>query len=234
MAIRKPSVSVEEAKRLARCRPDADDSQDKPSDEVKLTPRTAPMSVQSAVRSPPVFATAELTQPITKPELQPSHAATLSETKFRDASPAPNPRLVTPSTHVFAGVVFPEAEPTEPKTQVFLSAPLPASGVSVSYDSLSKQYPATKALQMILRRALDGYETRLDDGSYRASAAEYLIGSKDKPAIVQTSRMMPVRLIEIARAHFDPLGFESARAFGRKLACAALACFFETEKKRKR
>ncbi|OCP23576.1 hypothetical protein BC361_20880 [Ensifer sp. LC54] len=134
---------------------------------------------------------------------------------------------------MFTGLVFPEFEPEEPKIQVFLSAPLPARGVSASYDALTKQYSATKALQMILRRALDDYETRLDDGSYRASAAEYAIGNKDKPAIIQTSRMMPVRLIDIARTHFDPLGFESTRAFGRKLACAALACFFEREEKRK-
>jgi hypothetical protein len=39
-------------------------------------------------------------------------------------------------------------------------------------------------------------------------------------------------LLNRARAYFDPLGFESNRAFGRKLACAALAAFFAAEAKR--
>ena len=61
--------------------------------------------------------------------------------------------------------VFPEVEPFEAKIQVFLSAPLPAAGVSPSFDAC-RQYPSAKALQMILRRALDGYEIRLEDGSH--------------------------------------------------------------------
>jgi len=87
---------------------------------------------------------------------------------------------------------------------------------------------------MILRRALDSYEVRLENGSYRTAPTDYVPG---EPAsgilIIQTSRMIPVRLIDVARRHFDPLGFESTRAFGRKLACAALASFFEAEKKPK-
>lgn len=236
MAIRRPSVSVEDAKRLARCRSDAGDNQDRPVSVAAPKPEAVPMLAHSTTRAPQLVPAGEPAQPIPKPELQPSHAPIPLETKFRGAatSPAPHPGLVTPSARVFASAVFPEDEPEEPKAQVFLSAPLPASGASASYDSLSKQYPAAKALQMILRRALDDYEARLDDGSYRASVAEYPIESKGKPVIIQTSRMMPVRLLEVARAHFDPLGFESTRAFGRKLAYAALACFFEMEKKRKR
>ena len=122
----------------------------------------------------------------------------------------------------------------EPKIQVFLSAPLPASGISKSYDALSQQYPQAKALQMVLRRALKDYEIRLDNGSHMTAPTDYPIGEGGSVAIVQTSRMIPVRLIEAARKHFDPLGFESTRAFGRKLACAALASFFEAEGKQKR
>ncbi|WP_454014906.1 VirC2 family conjugal transfer protein [Aquamicrobium terrae] len=46
---------------------------------------------------------------------------------------------------------------------------------------------------------------------------------------VQTFRMIPKGLVAIARAHFDPLGFETTRAFGMKLGTAALAAFFSRE-----
>ena len=131
-------------------------------------------------------------------------------------------------------MIFPEAQQPEPKFQAFLSAPLPAFGISMSYDALSRQYPQTKALQMVLRRALDDYEIRTDNGSHMTAPTDYPIGGRGALTIVQTSRVIPVRLIEAARKHFDPLGFESTRAFGRKLACVALASFFETEGKQKR
>ncbi|SDO05842.1 VirC2 protein [Ensifer sp. YR511] len=85
---------------------------------------------------------------------------------------------------------------------------------------------------MILRRALGGYEILIENGSFRTAPTDYPIG---EPAagitIIQTSRMIPLRLVDVVRSHFDPLGFESTRAFGRKLACAALATFFEAERK---
>jgi hypothetical protein len=46
--------------------------------------------------------------------------------------------------------------------------------------------------------------------------------------------MMPVTLLTLARAHFDPLGLESTRAFGLKLATTALAAFFAREVRRHR
>ena len=202
MAIRKPNVSVTEAKRLAKSRwdePTSTPSASVPGEKSLSTPRVLDSEVQAI-----------------RPEL--ARAPT---------EPAP-----IAGKRIPADGVFPELEPAEPKVQVFLSAPLPAAGVSPSFDALNRQYPAAKALQMILRRALDGYETRLENGSHVTAPADYPAGA---PAglitIVQTSRMIPVRVVDLARKHFDPLGFESTRAFGRKLACAALATFFAAERK---
>jgi len=226
MAIRKPSVSVEEAKRLARLLPDAEDRQAKPNDAIPAPePETPTVLERDTIVEPAPF--------IAKPDEPPSSASIEPASRSVASSPVQRPGQAILPAQAFTGVVFPEVELEEPKSQVFLSAPLPARGVSPSFDALSKQYPATKALQMILRRALDAYEARLEDGSYKALQGEYQLDAKGRPAIIQTSRMMPDRLIEIARGHFDPLGFESTRAFGRKLACAALACFFATEGVRK-
>ena len=80
---------------------------------------------------------------------------------------------------------------------------------------------------MILRRALDDYEDRLSDGSFTALPETYPVAGH---TMIQTSRIMPQELADLARLHFDPLGFESARAFGLKLATAALAAFFANER----
>ncbi|UGA48970.1 VirC2 family conjugal transfer protein (plasmid) [Bradyrhizobium quebecense] len=119
------------------------------------------------------------------------------------------------------------AEP-DPKVQVFLSAALPAPGFSPVFDSLCGQCRPAKALQMILGRALDDYQVILLSASLTKLAAAYPV--EEPLSLVSTSRMMPRRAIEIALAHFDPLGLESARAFGRKLASAALDMFFENER----
>jgi hypothetical protein len=85
---------------------------------------------------------------------------------------------------------------------------------------------------MILRRALDDYEQMLENTAFQDTAAIYAPDETGAAgSIVQTSRMMPMGLVAIARAHFDPLGLESTRAFGRKLATAALAAFFAREGK---
>ncbi|MCF1436952.1 MULTISPECIES: conjugal transfer protein VirC2 [Rhizobium/Agrobacterium group] len=120
------------------------------------------------------------------------------------------------------------------KIQIFLSARPPAPEVSKIYDTLILQYSASKSLQMILRRALADFESMLEDGSFSTAPKSYPISHVvNKPIIVQTSRMFPVSLLELARNHFDPLRLETARAFGHKLATAALASFFATEKTRK-
>ncbi|CDX20911.1 Protein virC2 [Mesorhizobium plurifarium] len=121
-----------------------------------------------------------------------------------------------------------ERHVVDPKVQVFVSAALPARGISATFDALSAELRPAKALQMILRRALDDYELMLSNASFPDMAAAY---STEEPlAIVATSRMMPRRLVDIALTHFDPLGFNSARAFGRKLATSALSIFFDNEK----
>lgn len=219
MAIRKPSVSVTEAKRLAKGR-----AEDPAAAAVTIpTPVTGVRPQENAppYAGPPPVATPTIVPPERAEPLAPDIAG----------EPSPPAGVVR---HTPGDGVFPELKPAEAKMQVFLSAPLPAVGVSLNFDALRRQYSSQKALQMILRRALDSYEVRLENGSYRTAPTDYVPG---EPAsgilIIQTSRMIPVRLIDVARRHFDPLGFESTRAFGRKLACAALASFFEAEKKSK-
>ncbi|RWI50535.1 MAG: hypothetical protein EOR16_30210 [Mesorhizobium sp.] len=122
--------------------------------------------------------------------------------------------------------------PLPQKIQVFLFAPLPAPGVSAIFEALCRQYSAQKALQMILRRALDHYEMMLESGAFQEMPASYSCDETGQACVIQTSRMIPSTLVAIARAHFDPLGMESTRSFGRKLATAALAAFFFSEGKR--
>lgn len=71
----------------------------------------------------------------------------------------------------------------------------------------------------------------LETGSFKKAPVSYASGDVAGAAIVMTSRMMSTDLLTIARAHFDPMGLESTRAFGRKLATAALAAFFSHEAK---
>ncbi|WP_090302130.1 VirC2 family conjugal transfer protein [Ensifer sp. YR511] len=209
MAIRKPSVSVTDAKRLAKSRWDEPTSRlPDPAPIEKRLPQ------ETGVRR----------QVETETETQAVRPETMA--------PSPLAEPVKLARRMPVDSVFPEVEPAEPKIQVFLSAPLPAAGISCSFDALIRQYSPSKALQMILRRALGGYEILIENGSFRTAPTDYPIG---EPAagitIIQTSRMIPLRLVDVVRSHFDPLGFESTRAFGRKLACAALATFFEAERK---
>lgn len=217
MAIRKPSVSVDEARRLATASPGLAKSTSTP----KLVPPGG-----NGDRS------------IADPKADIAKAPLHAKAKLIPTN-AGSSQSVSTQTSVSSGEKFPainmmDAE-YEPRVQVFLSARFPASGVSAGFDFLCKQYQPTKALQMILRRALDNYENMLSDGSFRKASDVYLLEEDtSKTGLIQTSRIMPTHLVEIARAYFDPLGFESTRAFGQKLAGAALATFFELEKKRRR
>lgn len=211
MAIRKPSVSVTEAMRLAKGR------SDEPLPRPPLPPppgKELPAgTVSGGQKAPGTGRQSVPVEPVAPSSARPGAVAR---------------RIPTDG-------LFPEARPSEPKIQVFLSAPLPAAGVSQHFDILSRQYPEVKALQMVLRRALDDYEIRLGNGSYSLAPIDYPLRSPAGGiAIIQTSRMIPVRLVTVAREHFDPLGFESTRAFGRKLACAALASFFEAEEMKRK
>jgi VirC2 protein len=199
MAIRKPAVSVQEARRLSSARSEAG-----PSTPLAVAPpelaeeivEVAPRPEEPAPPPPPAV------QP--KPERQsPAAVAPIRQ--------APYAQQATIGLRI----------------QVFVSAAFPQAGVSASFDALCAKYPPAKALQMILRRAMDEYEDRLADGSFTALADTYPAAGD---RLVQTSRIMPQELADLARLHFDPLGFESARAFGLKLATAALASFFASER----
>jgi hypothetical protein len=149
-----------------------------------------------------------------------------------DVPPSPRARAASkPSVNPSPRVLMPSAV-VQPQSiariQVFVSANVPLPGVSRSFDMLSSRYPPEKALQMILRRAMDDYEERLSDGSFGDLPESY---PSDGKIVVYTSRIMPRNLVDLSRDHFDPLGFESARAFGQKLANAALASFFAAERK---
>ncbi|WP_285537832.1 VirC2 family conjugal transfer protein [Brucella sp. NBRC 12950] len=117
------------------------------------------------------------------------------------------------------------------KIQVYVSAELPAPGVSDTYDLVSQHYSPQKALQMILRKALQDYDFVIENGKFSELAEIYPVDEVAHGFFVQTSRMMSKELYQIARTHFDPLGLESTRSFGRKLASAALATFFSHELK---
>ncbi|MEO1747905.1 MAG: VirC2 family conjugal transfer protein [Pseudomonadota bacterium] len=203
MGIRKPKVSAREARQLAGQIPNKDGER-------------VSSSAPGAIKAP---------RKVKAPSPAPVAATTAEK-------PPNNAKAAAASS---SAVSAPRAVPVKPirnaKTQVFLSAIIPAPGVSKSFDELSRYYPASKALQMILRRAMSDYEILLANGRFAKSTMAYPVpdGRPDQ-LLVQTSRSMPNELIEVATSHFDPLGFESKRAFGLKLATAALATFFKNER----
>ncbi|MGI8398243.1 conjugal transfer protein VirC2 (plasmid) [Agrobacterium deltaense] len=200
MGIRKPALSVVEARRLAAARPEIVQS----------------IPARSSQGAPPPQLP-ERGRPEDRP---PPPTAAKRRHNFD--------RQLMLTVDALSSAVAPE------KIQVFLSARPPAPEVSKIYDNLILQYSVSKSLQMILRRALADFERMLEDGSFSTAPKSYPISQVvNKPIIVQTSRMFPVSLLEVARNHFDPLRLETARAFGHKLATAALASFFAGEKIRK-
>lgn len=139
----------------------------------------------------------------------------------------PVPRDIK-SCPVLVPVQAPRASLT--RIQVFVSAVLPLPHTSHVFDQLCQEYPSSKSLQMILRRAMDDYEHLLETGEHMNRPTDYPAVDDISPqTIIQTSRMIREDLLLIARSKFDPLGLETARTFGRKLATAALATFFERE-----
>lgn len=219
MAIRRPKVSVKEARRLASLRDSeivetnqidgAVVNSDKERVKIVLSP------------SPEVDGGINDRSNSAKPNIKPTK-------KVLGPKSATHNRRSSKAARIFYSDTALEVSE---KAQVFLFAYPPALGISKSYDLLSQQYPTSKALQMILRRALDNYEALLADGTFVKMPVTYELDiNHRKSDLVQTSRILPVDLINVARQHFDPLGFESTRAFGRKLATAALAVFFMNER----
>jgi hypothetical protein len=225
MGLRKPSLSVTEARRLSGAAAPANVSlpaPPEPEDPKPVVPAAVPEPEVPVAVPEPEAAVAD-PAPVAPPS--PAKAAGRQAPVEK---PAPAPRR-------FAPPALPALPESQVKLQVFLSALQPAPGVSPSFDMLSQRYPAAKSLQMILRRALDEYEHMIADGTFVGLAGTY---EPDPQAHlrppVHTSRIMAQALIERARKHFDPLGFESARAFGFKLATAALAAFFTEEARLRR
>ncbi|MEI2387429.1 VirC2 family conjugal transfer protein [Breoghania sp. JC706] len=251
MGIRKPSVSVTEARRLAETRQAGldialDIARDRAPDTALDTARdTAPDTARDTVMGRPAPSVPEEVR--SAPEKSRSIGPEAGQSAPAKPGSGSPPRPAAKAARAPAAF-DPFSARREAKIQVFLSAPLPAPGASRSFDLLTRTHPPARALQMILRRALDLYEARLEDGTFTTLAREYptLCGGQDgkmaecgrgtapggeiEGETVHTSRMMARRLVAIARAHFDPLGFESNRAFGRMLATAALAVFFEAER----
>lgn len=162
----------------------------------------------------------------TPPGGKPEPSKRAPESKRKPARQPPKAVEYAPT----CAAAFSTEEDLRPRVQTFVSALLPEPGISASYDLLRRHYAPSKALQMVLRRAFDDYEARLDDGSFARLPLTYLPDKRAGQAgAVYTSRMLAMEQLDAARRHFDPLGFESSRAFGRKLATAALAAFFAAE-----
>ncbi len=213
MGIRKPSMTVEEARQ-----------------------RAERGGVDASAKPPPVLLSPEgnRTTPVRK--------VVLETVDTRRGALHGNGRqvadgLATSQAHLIARTAQQKQKRMtadgDEKQQLFLSVAIPAPGVSASFDLLTQSHTPTKAVQLILRRALSLYEENILDGSFVALQMNYDIDNSAKNGVVvQTSRTMNCRIVEIAREYFDPLGFESDRAFGRKLATAALAAFFQQERTR--
>ena len=239
MAIHKPSLTVTEARRLAKINSalgevDGDLTPAIFPEKLEVTPAPKPVRVKQETTS----ASQQLKSPFSflttaekpaKPERVEGPAPVQTSTAPSEGSrtgdtPCPR-RFSGPSPFAIVGAS--DCSPLkEEKVQVYVSALHPAPGVSVMFDALLANYPSRKALQMILRRALHDYDLSLESGEFLKYEAGYKINPATAESPIQTSRMMPKKILALAREHFDPLGLESTRAFGRKLATAALAAFF--------
>lgn len=107
-----------------------------------------------------------------------------------------------------------------------VSAAVPAPTVSPAYEALCRNRSPAKALQALLRVALDQYELMLIDGTFRDAPTTYSAQHGE----VRTTRKISQQALDAAKAHFDPLGVEQPASLGRMIATAALAVYFDQEK----
>lgn len=232
MGIRKPSLSVTEARRLANIHsdfPSLNDGRPEPIEpKAKISQAPVPAVPQASSSGSP------LPEPLAYPASGRDRAKGPSEIKkpvtTRPRKELPpgslSPPLMLPTSPLLAAVADHQIAKVE-KVQVFVSALRPAPGVSAMFDMLQATYSPQKALQMIMRKALQDFDSSLESGEFLKYASVYDIDRAATDAPIQTSRMMPRTALTLARGHFDPLGLETSRAFGRKLATAALAAFFD-------
>ena len=236
MGIRKPGLSVKEARHLASVRSlvlnetegSLDGARERVSNPVgseQRHPETA-----TTLRRKPNGPHPKIERPSPTEIVDPQLAAQGTKIEVERITLARDEETACSLAHAPAS--SPQARE---RVQVFLSAPIPANGVSSVYEFLRRQHGPQKALQMVLRKALSAYENRLSRGALLGMTETYATDEQfSSESLVQTSRMMPKIVVAAARAHFDPLGFESTRAFGRKLGTAALAAFFDSEHKTSR
>lgn len=231
MAIHKPSLTVTEARRLAKINSALTEVDgglppavfpkklEAPPEPTPATVKQEASPVSPGLKSPaPPVTTAEKPAPPEKVK-EPAPVQT-------DAASTVTPRTIRKPPPLVVAAAYDYSAFTVEKVQVYVSALQPAPGVSAMFDTLLSNYPSRKALQMILRRALHEYDLALESGEFLKYASGYDINLAVVESPIQTSRMMPKKALALAREHFDPLGLESTRAFGRKLATAALAAFF--------
>lgn len=231
MAIRKPSLTVTEARRLAKINSALGEADGglppaifpKKLEVTPLAVTQGTASVSPQLKSPLSPATtAEKPARSERVKAQAPVQTNMAPSEVRRTadkqSSGPSPFAV-PAAYDYSALA-------EHKVQVYVSALQPALGVSAIFDTLLTNYPSRKALQMILRKALHDYDLSLESGEFLKFAPGYDINPATAEFPIQTSRMMPKKALALAREHFDPLGLESTRAFGRKLATAALAAFF--------
>jgi len=239
MAIHKPSLTVTEARRLAKINSALGDVNGGLPPEIfpkkmEVTPKTNPVAAkeETASVSPQLKSPFSLSTTSGKPagperlkEPAPVQTGIAPSAVRSTADKTSSRRSSGPSPFAIAGA-YDYSPLVEDKVQVYVSALQPAPGVSTMFDTLLTNYPSRKALQMILRRALHDYDLSLESGEFLKYAPGYDINPATAESPIQTSRIMPKKILALAREHFDPLGLESTRAFGRKLATAALAAFF--------
>ena len=114
-------------------------------------------------------------------------------------------------------------------TQVLtITVPTPAPGVSPSFDAVSAQQGPTRALQALIRKAMDAYEPTLLDGSFKTQPTSYEAGGGD----VRTTRRISAEAFAVAREHFDPYDVATLTGLSRMIATAALAAYFKRDKRR--
>lgn len=113
-----------------------------------------------------------------------------------------------------------------------VSAPIPSPGVSATFDALAQTRSPAEAIQALLRKALNAYEPMLIDGSFAKAPTTYPTDEPDvRKGEVWIRRKLSQPALDAARAHFDPYEVDPARPFGRKVAVAALAAYFDNENK---
>ncbi|SHN16682.1 VirC2 family conjugal transfer protein [Roseibium suaedae] len=114
----------------------------------------------------------------------------------------------------------------KPGILVTVDVPLPAAGVSATFDALSRTYSGKRALALILRKAMPKLERHLLEGKSKSAPRDYPV----QPGDLKTTRTMPEDAYQLAKVQFDPLDMLPNRQFGRIVALAALAAFFKNEK----